>query len=82
MKTLRVVLAASALGLLATHQVNANEQTQVLKRIIKDNIAYCAELEPEYREQGQSTEEYMLECVNEHLESDGHPAVSSLHPHH
>jgi hypothetical protein len=84
---MKKVTLASLVGLgmvssLTAMSANANTKEEVSKRVITDNVAYCSELEMEYRVQGQTREEYLLKCVNEQLERDGHSKIRALSWHH
>ena len=78
MKSLRFISFLFGISVFTATSASASLQTEAPKNVIKDSIAYCADIEPEYRLMGESQNEYLLKCVNEVITAEGYREVASL----
>ncbi|PKG98582.1 hypothetical protein CXF95_11905 [Paraglaciecola sp. MB-3u-78] len=66
------------LGLLLATTVMADEQPIADKELIAELKQYCTELAQEEGTDGKELKEFMLECVNEELDSEGYQTLTTL----
>ena len=66
------------LGLLLATSVSADERPVADKELIAELKQYCTELAQEDGTDGKELEVFMLECVNEELDSEGYQPVTTL----
>jgi membrane carboxypeptidase/penicillin-binding protein len=66
------------LGLLLATTVMAEEQPIADKELITELKQYCTELAQEEGTNGKELKVFMLECVNEELDSEGYQPLTTL----
>lgn len=66
------------LSVLFTTAVIADDRPVADKDLIAELTQYCTELAEEDGTDGKDLKVYMLECVNEELESEGYQPVTKL----
>ena len=66
------------LGLLLTSSVFADERPVADKELIAELTQYCTELAQEDGTDGKELKVFMLECVNEELDSEGYQPLAKL----
>lgn len=66
------------LSLLLTTSVLADERPVADKKLIAELKQYCAEVAKEDGTDGKDLKVFMLECVNEELESEGFQPLPEL----
>lgn len=66
------------LGLLLTTAVFADERPVADKELIAELKQYCTELAEEDGTDGKELPVFMLECVNEELDSEGYQPLTKL----
>jgi membrane carboxypeptidase/penicillin-binding protein len=66
------------LGLLLATTVMAEEQPIADKELITELKQYCTELAQEDGTNGKELKVFMLECVNEELDSEGYQPLTTL----
>jgi hypothetical protein len=65
-------------GLLLTASVVADDRPVADQALIAELKQYCAELAQEDGTDGKELKVYMLECINEELDSEGYQPLSKL----
>jgi hypothetical protein len=66
------------LGLLLSTAVMADEQQVADKELIAELKQFCTELAQEDGTNGKELDVFLLECVNEELDSEGYKALTKL----
>ena len=66
------------LSLLLTTSVFADERPIADKKLIEELKQYCSEVAKEDGTDGKDLKVFMLECVNEELESEGYQPLPEL----
>ncbi|WP_447131107.1 hypothetical protein [Paraglaciecola aestuariivivens] len=66
------------LGLLLTSSVMAEERPVASAKLIAELKQYCTEVAEEDGTEGKKLEVFMLDCVNEELESEGYQPLVKL----